>query len=165
MYLNKAIIIGNLTRDPELRAIPSGQQVCTLGVATNRVYKDKDGQQQKQTEFHNVVVWGRQAETCAQYLKKGQSVMVEGRLQTRSWDGQDGQKKYKTEIVADRVQFGPKPQNYADGTPVPERSSVRGTAQTDAEKSQPGSASSPRESAATGIQYPEENINAEDIPF
>ncbi len=156
MYLNKVIVIGNLTRDPELRAIPSGQQVCTMGVATNRVYKDKDGVQQKQTEFHNVVVWGRQAETSAQYLKKGQSVLVEGRLQTRSWDGQDGQKKYKTEIVADRVQFGPKARMSADGE----------SPQISAEGSQRGSAAGgPRESAPEGIQYPEEDIKAEDIPF
>lgn len=148
MYLNKAMVIGNLTRDPELKAIPSGQQVCTFGVATNRIYKDKDGQQQKATEFHNIVVWGRQAENCGQYLKKGQSVLVEGRLQTRSWDGQDGQKKYRTEIVADRVQFGPKPLNRS------------GTEEhgTEAEPKTP-----PAE--GTGIQYPEENINAEDIPF
>lgn len=148
MYLNKAIIIGNLTRDPELRALPSGGQLCQLGVATNRVYKDKNGQTQKATEFHNVVVWGRQAETCGQYLKKGQTVCVEGRLQTRSWDGQDGQKKYRTEIVADRVQFGPKAggsaQPAADNRPQQEEKG-------DAEPA--------------GIQYPEENINAEDIPF
>src|SRR3989338_9820195 len=108
MYLNKVMIIGNLTRDPELKAIPSGQQVCTFSVATNRVYKDKDGQQQKATEFHNVVVWGRQAETSGQYLRKGQSVLVEGRLQTRSWDGQDGKKNYRTEIIAEKMQLGPK---------------------------------------------------------
>lgn len=154
MYLNKVLLCGNLTRDPELKALPSGQQLCNLGVATNRVYKDKDGQQQKATEFHSVVVWGRQAETCGQYLKKGQSVLVEGRLQTRSWDGQDGQKKYKTEIVADRVQFGPKALNRS------------GTEHgTDVEHGQRESASAPRESASEGIQYPEENINAEDIPF
>ena len=108
MYLNKVIIIGNLTRDPETRAMPSGQKVVTLGVATDRVWKDKIGNKQQATEYHNVVVFGRQAETCGQYLKKGQSVLVEGRIQTRSWAGQDGVKKYKTEIVADRVQFGPK---------------------------------------------------------
>jgi len=105
MYLNKALIIGNLTRDPELKSLPSGVQVASFGVATNRVYKDKDGNKQESTEFHNIVVFGRQAETSAQYLKKGSGVLVEGRLQTRSWES-DGQKKYRTEIVADRVQFG-----------------------------------------------------------
>ena len=92
MYLNKAFIIGNLTRDPELKALPSGIKVCSFGVATNRVWRDKEGNKQESTEFHNIVVFGRQAETTAQYLKKGSSVLVEGRLQTRSWDAQDGQK-------------------------------------------------------------------------
>jgi single-strand DNA-binding protein len=157
MYLNKAMVIGNLTRDPELRAIPSGQQVCSFSVATNRVYKDKDGQQQKATEFHNIVVWGRQAETCGQYLKKGQSVLVEGRLQTRSWEGQDGKKNYKTEIVADRVQFGPKSSGNLQPTadsPADARGGNR----------QPQEEPSARDSGA-GIEYPKEEINAEDIPF
>ena len=107
MYLNKALIVGNLTRDPELRALPSGIQVASLSVATNSVWRDKDGNKKEDTQFHNVVVFGRQAETSAQYLKKGQQVMVEGRIQTRSWDDKtSGEKKYRTEIVADRVQFG-----------------------------------------------------------
>src|SRR5882724_5673903 len=85
MYLNKVFIFGNLTRDPELRAMPSGMNVASFSVATNRVFKDRDGKKQEQTDFHNVVVFGRQADTMAQYLKKGSSVFVEGRLQTRSW--------------------------------------------------------------------------------
>ena len=85
MYLNKAIIIGNLTRDPELKALPSGTKVCTFGLATNRVYKDKEGNRQENTEFHNIVVFGRTAELVSQYLKKGSQALVEGRLQTRSW--------------------------------------------------------------------------------
>lgn len=153
MYLNKVMLIGNLTRDPELKAIPSGQQVCSLSVATNRVYKDKDGQQQKATEFHNVVVWGRQAETCGQYLKKGQSAMIEGRLQTRSWDGQDGKKNYRTEIVADRVQFGPK------------SSGSGGASQSNEDHSQRPPQDEPKDAGASGIQYPDEQINADDIPF
>src|SRR5689334_4070466 len=108
MYLNKAIVIGNLTRDPEIKALPSGAKVCSFSVATNRVWKDKNGAKQEGVDYHNIVVFGRQAENVAQYLKKGSSVLVEGRMQTRSWDGQDGQKKYRTEIVADRVQFGPR---------------------------------------------------------
>ncbi len=110
MYLNKAIIVGNLTRDPELKALPSGMQVASMSIATNLVYKNKAGEKQEQVEFHNVVVFGRQAETAAQYLKKGQQAMIEGRIQTRSWDDKkSGEKKYRTEIVADRVQFGAKP--------------------------------------------------------
>jgi single-strand DNA-binding protein len=108
MYLNKAIIIGNLTRDPEQKALPSGTTVTTFSIATNRVWKDKDGNKQESTDYHNIVVFGRQAETTAQYLKKGSSALIEGRIQTRSWDGQDGKKNYRTEIVADRVQFGPR---------------------------------------------------------
>lgn len=146
MYLNKAFIIGNLTRDPELRSLPSGVQVATLGVATNRVWKDKNGSKQESTDYHNVVLFGRQAETAAQYLKKGSSVMVEGRMQTRSWDGNDGTKKYRTEVVADRIQFGPR----RDGASAP--------------------AAAPKEDIqevppADTIDYPEENINVDDIPF
>ncbi|MEK7066158.1 MAG: single-stranded DNA-binding protein, partial [Patescibacteria group bacterium] len=131
MYFNKAIIIGNLTRDPEMRSMPSGAKVVTLGVATDRVWKDKTGNKQQATEYHNVVVFGKQAETSAQYLKKGQTVLVEGRIQTRSWDGADGVKKYKTEIVADRVQFGPKSAGggFSSGGPgSPTGGSVRGGA-------------------------------------
>src|SRR3989344_8682107 len=98
MYLNKAFVAGNLTRDPELKALPSGSQVCTFGVATNRVWYNQNREKQEAVEYHNIVVFGRQAETSAQYLKKGSGVLVEGRLQTRSWE-KDGQKQYRTEIV------------------------------------------------------------------
>src|SRR6185312_14736379 len=100
MYLNKALVIGNLTRDPEIKALPSGIQVASFSVATNRVWKDKEGRKQESADYHNVVVFGRQAEIVGQYLKKGASVLVEGRMQTRSWDGKDGEKRYRTEIVA-----------------------------------------------------------------
>src|SRR5580704_18887173 len=109
MYINKAMVFGNLTRDPELRAMPSGMNVASFSIATNRVFRDRDGKKQEQTDFHNIVVFGRQADTVAQYLKKGSSVYVEGRLQTRSWDDKtSGEKKYRTEVIADRVQFGPR---------------------------------------------------------
>src|SRR5580692_6627177 len=116
MYLNKAFVFGNLTRDPELRALPSGMNVCSFSVATNRTFKDRDGKKQEQTDFHNVVVFGRQADTVNQYLKKGRSVYVEGRMQTRSWEGKDGEKKYRTEIVADAVQFGPRSDGPSTGS-------------------------------------------------
>ena len=109
MYLNKAIVIGNLTRDPEIKALPSGIKVASFSVATNRVWKDKNGVKQENVDYHNVVVFGRQAEIVGQYLKKGGSVLVEGRMQTRSWDDAAGVKKYRTEIIADRIQFGPRP--------------------------------------------------------
>ncbi|MCA9352973.1 single-stranded DNA-binding protein, partial [Patescibacteria group bacterium] len=104
MYLNKALIVGNLTRDPELKTLPSGIKVASFSLATNRVWM-KDGQKQEAVDYHNIVVFGRQAETSAQYLKKGSQAMIEGRMQTRSWDDAGtGKKMYRTEIVADRVQ-------------------------------------------------------------
>ncbi len=154
MYLNKAMVYGNLTRDPEMRALPSGMNVVNFSVATNRVFRDRDGKKQEQTDFHNVVVFGRQADTVNQYLKKGSAVFVEGRMQTRSWEGKDGEKKYRTEIVADRVQFGPK--------------SSGGGARS-AGSAQGGQDEGPPEdmgpSGGSGIDYPKEDINPDDIPF
>ena len=103
MYLNRAMVIGNLTRDPEMRQLPSGQSVANFAVATNRSFNDKEGNKRDDVEFHNVVVWGKLAEICGQYLGKGRKVYIEGRLQTRSWDGQDGVSRSKTEIVADNM--------------------------------------------------------------
>lgn len=103
--LNKVFLMGNLTRDPELRYTPSGMAVCNLGLAVSRSYNDKQGQKQKETTFLRIVVWAKQAEACGQYLKKGRPIFVEGRLQSRSWEGKDGQKQNSIEVVADRVQF------------------------------------------------------------
>lgn len=103
--VNKVILIGNLGAKPELKYLPSGQGVCEMRLATTDRWQDKNGQKQERTEWHRVVVWGKTAENCAQYLDKGRSVYVEGRLQTRSWDDKDGNKRYSTEVVADRVQF------------------------------------------------------------
>ncbi|MDD3773920.1 MAG: single-stranded DNA-binding protein [Patescibacteria group bacterium] len=100
---NKAIIAGNATRDPELRSIPSGQSVTSFSVATNRRFKDSSGENQDSVEFHNVVAWGKLAEICGQYVKKGTPILIEGRLQTRSWEGQDGAKRQTTEIVAENM--------------------------------------------------------------
>ena len=109
MYLNKAVIIGNLTKDPELKSLPNGNKVCSFSVATNRSFKDAAGNKKEEVEYHNIVVFGRVAETSGQYLKKGQQAMIEGRIVTRSWeDANGGGKKYRTEIIADSVQFGPK---------------------------------------------------------
>lgn len=137
MYINKAMIYGNLTRDPEMKALPSGQNVTSMSIATNRVWKDKDGKQQEEVEYHNIVVFGKQAENCAKYLTKGSGAYVEGRLQTRSWD-KDGVKMYRTEIVAETVQFGSKPNNTA-------------------------STSTKDESALP--EYPADEIDADSIPF
>ncbi|MCP4203074.1 MAG: single-stranded DNA-binding protein [bacterium] len=104
--LNKVMLIGNLGRDPEVRSTPSGQNVASFSLATNRKWKDRDGNRQEQTEWHNIVCWGRQAEIAGQYLSKGRQIFVEGRLQTRSWDDkQTGEKKYRTEIVCDNFQM------------------------------------------------------------
>ncbi len=101
--LNKAMIIGNLTRDPELRQTTTGKSVCTIGVATNQVWNDASGNKQEQVEFHNVVAWGKLAEICSQYLAKGRKVYFDGRLQTRDWEGKDGVRRYRTEIVAENM--------------------------------------------------------------
>ncbi|HEY4517160.1 MAG TPA: single-stranded DNA-binding protein [Candidatus Paceibacterota bacterium] len=155
MYLNKALIFGNLTRDPEVRALPSGMNVCSFGVATNRVFRDREGKKQEQTDFHNIVVFGRQADTTAQYLKKGSSVFIEGRIQTRSWEGKDGEKKYRTEIVADRVQFGPR--STGSGQARPRNEDGQASPQQEEEMGGGG--------AGAGIEYPKDDINPDDIPF
>ncbi len=161
MYLNKALVIGNLTRDPEVQALPSGIEVSTFSVATNRVWKDKNGAKQESVDFHNVVVFGRQAETVGQYLKKGSSVLVEGRMQTRSWDGQDGVKKYRTEIVADRVQFGPRSAGSAGaGAGAGATSGASG-----ASGAKGGEDAPIAKEALDTIEYPSEEINPDDIPF
>src|SRR5438552_18974022 len=94
--VNKVILIGNLGANPELKYLPSGQGVCEMRIATNEIFNDKQGQRQERTEWHRVVVWGKTAENCSQYLTKGRQVYIEGRLQTRSWDDQDGTKRYMT---------------------------------------------------------------------
>lgn len=154
MNMNRVILIGNMTRDPEMRALPSGQSVANFGLATNRMWKNKDGSAQKHTEFHNIVMFGRLAEIAQQYLKKGASVMIEGRIQTRSWQGQDNIKKYKTEIVAENMQMGPKRtlDNQPQSTP----------AETAPQALQAGENLS---GEIPTVEYPEDEINPNDIPF
>ena len=150
MYLNKAFIIGNVTRDPEIKALPTGGKVCSFSLATNRVWKDQAGAKKEQSDFHNIVAFGKQADTLAQYVKKGSVLLVEGRIQTRSWDGADGKKNYRTEIVLDGFQFGPR----QDGGAAPSRT-----------PSSSAPSASKEESGGESIDYPEDDINAEDIPF
>ncbi len=155
MYLNKVFLYGNLTRDPEVRALPSGQQVASFALATNRTYKDKDGAKQEQVEFHNVVAFGRQAEVIAQYMKKGKAVFIDGRIQTRSWDDKaSGEKKYRTEIVIDNFQFGPSVSGGAGGG-----GDDRPAFQKAGPKAGPG------KKQEDEVQYPEETVSADDIPF
>ena len=152
LSLNRAQLIGNLTRDPELRSTSGGQSVVNFSVATNRSYLDANKVRQEQTDFHNIVAWGKLAEICAQFLAKGRKVFVEGRLQTRDWEGQDGSKRRSTEIVAENVIIldkGPRTGAPAGGfgqaasTPFGE-----GSIQT-----------------AAPVSAPVEEVRVEDIPF
>lgn len=114
--LNKVLLMGNLTRDPELRYVPSGSAVANFSVAVNRTYKDNAGEKKEDVSFIRVVVWGRMAEICGEYLTKGRAVLVEGRLKSRAWEGQDGQKRSALDVVATNVQFvGPKGDRTASG--------------------------------------------------
>jgi single-strand DNA-binding protein len=146
MTLNKAMIIGNLTRDPELKTTSSGAKVASFSVATSLVWNDANGQKQQKPEFHNVIAWRRLAEICEQYLRKGSKVFIEGRLQTTDWTGQDGVKRYRTEIVAENmIMLDSKNSSHSDS----------------------GSANNLREELKE-IQIeeePEEEIRVEDIPF
>ena len=147
MYINKAIIYGNLTRDPELKALPTGNKVCNFSVATNRTWKDQSGKKQEAVDYHNVVFFGKQAEVIAQWMHKGNAIMIEGRLSTRSWDGQDGKKNYRTEIIGENFQFGPK----------------GGSSSNTASPSDDQEGSSAPE--VDTIEYPTDDINPNDIPF
>ena len=147
MYsLNRATLIGNLTRDPELRQTPNGQSVCSFGIATNRSWTNGAGEKQDQSEFHNVVAWGKLAEICSQHLAKGRKVYIEGRLQTRDWEGQDGAKRYRTEVVTENMIILDRP-GSGGGAPAAGNSFV-----PPVPKDEPSAA-------------PEEEINVEDIPF
>ncbi len=156
MYLNKAMLYGNLTKDPEIKALPSGIKVTSFGLATNRTYKDKNGVKQETAEFHNIVAFGKPAELISQYMKKGNPIFIEGRIQSRSWDDKDGQKKYRTEIIVENFQFGPKAMGGGGSyTPKSEESGASSAPKH----------STPSDDVGAEIQYPEEEINIEDIPF
>lgn len=168
MNLNKVILVGRLTADPQLRNVPSGQAVCTLSVATNRTWRDKAGAQQEEAEYHNVVLWARQAEIASQYLTKGATVLIEGRLRTRSWQDKQGVQRKTTEIIGERMQLGPRP-SASSGQ------GVAGSMRT--------SLSSKQFSGASGVEFKDqvkdapieeiptinleegEDIKAEDLPF
>lgn len=158
MNLNKVLLLGNLTRNPELKALTSGGSVATFTLATNRTYK-KDGKKVEEAEYHNIVVFGGQAESCAQYLKKGSIAHVEGRIATRSWDSPEKGKQYRLEIIADRVQFGPRP--GAINGPVKDVAPEDDTDQRPPSERGSGDATA----SAAPIPYPTEDINPDDIPF
>jgi len=116
MNLNKVFLLGRLTNNPENKVLPSGQAVSTFGLATSRFFTDKNNQKQQQTDFHNIVLFGKLADIANQYLKKGSLVLIEGRIHTRSWQGSDGAKKYRTEIIGERLQLGPKSSTASEPT-------------------------------------------------
>lgn len=143
MNLNKVILIGRLTSNPEAKTIPSGQTVCSFGLATSRVWNNKEtGQKEEKTEFHSIVLWRRLAEIASQYLTKGSLVLIEGRIQTRSWQDQTGNKRYRTEIVGENIQLGPKTFSQSNSQP----------------NNQPAT-------AQTASQKPKQEVNKEDIPI
>jgi single-strand DNA-binding protein len=149
MNVNKVILVGRLTRDPEMRTTNSGQTVTSVGLATNNYWTDKNGQRQERTEFHNIVLWGKLAEIAGQYLIKGQEAYFEGRLQTRSYTGKDGAEKRVTEVVAENLQMGSKPQNT--GT----RSSQSAPLQTQKEEEIP----------TINLDEEQGEVKIEDVPF
>lgn len=182
MNLNKAIVVGRVTQDPQLRTTPSGQQVCNFSVATNRNWTNSaTGERQEKAEFHNIVAWQRLAEIASQYLTKGALVMVEGRIETRSWDDASGNKRYRTEIVAENMQLGPRPQNVpyrnAASPQNPQPYSQEGPSARSA-KAQPVdqiptvesdvpivSADEPSAATTTVEESEEGEINVKNIPF
>jgi single-strand DNA-binding protein len=155
MNLNKVIIVGRVTADPQLRTTPGGQSVVTLGVATNRTWTDKNGAKQEETEFHNVVIWGRQAEVASQYLTKGATVMIEGRLRTRSWTDKQGAQRRTTEVMSERMQLGPRAGGGGGGS----FGGGKGAGKTEDKEIVTPEVDLP------SINLEEEEIKTEDIPF
>lgn len=155
MYINKAIIYGNLTRDVELKVLPSGNKVANFSIATNRVWKDATGKKNEAADYHNIVFYGKPAEIIAQYMRKGSTLYVEGRITTRSWDGADGQKRYRTEIVGETFQFGPRPMG----------STTPGGVYRAPESQASAPAQEENIPDVDTIEYPSDDINPNDIPF
>ena len=155
MNVNKVLLVGRLTRDPEIRNTPSGQTVASISMATNRFWKDKNGQRQDQTEFHNIVLWGRLGEIAGQYLTKGQECFIEGRLQTRKYTAKDGSERRVTEIVAENMQLGSRAQGAAARASfTPSAPAARNTSQE-----------APAEEIPTINLDDEEEVKIEDVPF
>ena len=157
MSLNRVQLIGNLTRDPEMKQIPGGQTVTSFGIATNFSWKDSSGEKQEKVEFHNIVAWGKLAEICGQYLKKGGKVFVEGRLQTRSWEGEDGVKRYRTETVIENMIMLDK-KGDSGGAPGAAMQRDAAGVSSDAEPV-------PVEKATAGKGKGDEDVSIDDLPF
>ena len=168
MNLNKVYLIGRLTRDPESRQTPSGQTVTNMGIATNRVWSDASGRKEA-TEYHNIVAWGKLGEIASNYLRKGGLVMIEGRLQTRSWQGQDGNKRYATEVVAEGLQMGPRSsggsQDYAPSSTGFNRPSAPAAKASPAPAENDIPIIDENEPLNAGVEEGEMAIKEEDLPF
>src|SRR6056297_318961 len=160
MDYNRAIVLGRLTRDPENKVLPSGNQVTSFSIATDRYYTNKEGEKKQETEFHNITSFGRLAEIAAQYLNKGSLVLIEGRLRTRSWEDESGSKRYRTEIIASSLQLGPKNSNQGGGKQRAAQTKPKG-------KKKPKQAKA-KKAAQKEEDIPvidEEEIDIDDIPF
>lgn len=163
MNVNKAILVGRLTRDPETRTTPTGQTVATIGLATSHRWSDKSGQKQEKTEFHTIILWGRTAEVAAQYLTKGQEAYFEGRIQTRSYTGKDGVERRVTEIVAENMQLGSRPLGQGGGSSNRFESNASGKPQPSQSKSAPIAADD--DIPTINLDDEKEEIKIEDVPF
>jgi len=162
MNLNKVFLIGRLTQDPEVKTTPSGQMVCSFGLATNRIWTDQEtNQRQEKTEYHNIVLWRRLAEIASQYLTKGSLVLIEGRIQTRSWEDASGNRRYKTEIVADNIQLGPRTAPRAAEATAPLNKPKQKESKTNEEIPIVEEGSSTTENS----EDEEEQIDVKNIPF
>ncbi|MGK2849121.1 MAG: single-stranded DNA-binding protein [Minisyncoccota bacterium] len=164
MNVNKVILVGRLTRDPDMRTTQSGQSVATLSMATNNFWTDKSGTKQEKTEFHSVVLWGRLAEIAGQYLTKGQECFVEGRLQTREYTAKDGTQKKITEVIGEIMQLGSRAQGSAPRSTSAGTSAYGGGATSP--KNQPHHQTAPEEEIPTiNLDDERDDIRIEDVPF
>ena len=166
MNVNKAIIVGRVTADPQVRTTPSGNPVATFSIATNRIWKDQGGQKKEEVEFHNIVVWGRQAEVAKQYLVKGALAMIEGRIKTRSWQDQQGQTRRTTEIIAERLQLGPRAQGSAPASSAASYSNPNNGAEDNNSNSfDEDNNSSNKNMPTIELDDASDSIKDEDLPF
>jgi single-strand DNA-binding protein len=158
MNVNKVLLVGRLTRDPEIRTTATGQNVASISMATNRFWKDKGGQRQDKTTFHNVILWGRLAEIAGQYLTKGQEAYIEGRIETRKYTAKDGTDRYVTEIIAENMQLGSKPQGSGSG-------SFTAPATRPAQTVSSEQAPAPEEIPTINLDEEQEEVKISDVPF
>lgn len=166
MNLNRAILIGRVTQDPQLRTTPSGQPVCNFSIATNRTWTNPETKEkQEKAEFHNIVAWRRLAEIANQYLKKGSLVMIEGRIETRSWDDQSGNKKYRTEIVAENMQLGPRASGSGDSSYGASQGTQPAEEQGSADEIPTIESDEPTNSDTGSGSEDDDEINVKNIPF